>query len=94
MDNTATATNQTLGKVKQDILLKELRDTKNFPQYELQGIDQTEENLLRTNLTKANLTGEDLTDANLTEAIMKRAIIEKVKVYRTQTPLGEDNSGC
>ena len=46
-------------------------------------------NLSGANLTKANLSYEDLSKANL-----KNANIKDANFCKTQTPWGEDNSGC
>ncbi len=51
--------------------------------------DLSEANLEGADLYKANLSG-----ANLTNAIMKDAHIQGIIFCRTQTPWGEDNSGC
>jgi uncharacterized protein YjbI with pentapeptide repeats len=51
-------------------------------------------NLKGADLGGANLKGANLTGANLTNAIMKDAHIQGIIFCRTQTPWGEDNSGC
>ena len=56
--------------------------------------DLTDSNLQLTNLTGANLAQANLTDANLMDAIMKNANIEGTIFCRTETPWGEENSGC
>ena len=69
--------------------LKKLKVTGNCIKCDLSGVD-----LWGNDLNGANLPRADLTDANLTEAFVKGAIIEEAKFCRTQTPWGEDNSGC
>ncbi len=60
----------------------------------LSGADLEDANLKGANLSGAYLTGANLTGANLTNAIMKDAHIQGIIFCRTQTPWGEDNSGC
>ncbi len=60
----------------------------------LEGADLEGANLEGAGLEGANLKGANLTGANLTNAIMKDAHIQGIIFCRTQTPWGEDNSGC
>ena len=67
-----------------EVQLKKLKALGSCPACDLSNAD----------LAGAILTGADLTDANLTEAVMRKAKIQKAKFCRTQTPWGEENSGC
>ena len=58
------------------------------------GCNLSKANLTGANLYGADLKGSNLTNANLTNAIMKDAHIPGIIFCRTQTPWGEDNSGC
>ncbi len=60
----------------------------------LEGADLTGANLKEAIMYRANLEGANLEGANLTNAIMKDAHIQGIIFCRTQTPWGEDNSGC
>ena len=69
-----------------------------------EGCDLTDVNLIDANLSGANLSKANLTDANLSNAnlsylILSGANLSDVNFFdsifcKTQTPWGEDNSGC
>ena len=61
---------------------------------DLNGANLWKANLEGADLKGANLEGANLKGANLTNAIMKDAHIQGIIFCRTQTPWGEDNSGC
>ncbi len=92
-----------------EVQLKKLKALGSCPSCDLseanlEGADLSRANLYKADLKGANLEGAklnganlwkaNLSGANLTNAIMKDAHIQGIIFCRTQTPWGEDNSGC
>ena len=77
-----------------EVQLKKLKALGSCPGCDLSEANLEGANLEGARLDGANLEGANLTGANLTNAIMKDAHIQGIIFCRTQTPWGEDNSGC
>ena len=58
------------------------------------GCDLSGANLSGANLSGADLYGTDLSGADLRGAKMKHADLSSSIFCKTQTPWGEDNTGC